>query len=158
MHGQFLFYMRLRGQDYRAAGIPHRHVFRLHGGLESIASGLAVEAQEYGRPQFAGRIRQLAPSHGTDGVEHVASDRMLEELRKVIPAFLLRVDQPERGGRWSAYLADTRRRTQEIGARLTTDISRDAHAEVILADFAAHRGSQARDPDLDSGFNVGVDT
>jgi hypothetical protein len=32
-------------------------------------------------------------------------------------------------------LADTRRRTQEIGARLTTDISQDTHAEVILADF-----------------------
>ena len=30
---------------------------------------------------------------------------MLAELRKVIPAFLVRVDQPERGGRWTDYLA-----------------------------------------------------
>ena len=41
---------------------------------------------------------------------------MLAELRKVIPAFLTRVDQPERGGRWSAYLADTRERRAAIGA------------------------------------------
>ena len=33
---------------------------------------------------------------------------MLTELRKVIPAFLRRVDVPERGGVWSQYLAETR--------------------------------------------------
>ena len=31
---------------------------------------------------------------------------MLDELRKVIPSFLRRVDLPERGGRWSDYLGD----------------------------------------------------
>src|SRR5205807_6080727 len=36
------------------------------------------------------------------------ADQMLAELRKVIPAFLARVDQPDRGGRWSEYLAQTR--------------------------------------------------
>ena len=41
---------------------------------------------------------------------------MLEELRKVIPAFLTRADQPERGGAWSAYLAETRDRTARISA------------------------------------------
>ena len=29
---------------------------------------------------------------------------MLEELRKVIPSFLTRVDRPDRGDAWSAYL------------------------------------------------------
>ena len=29
------------------------------------------------------------------------ADAMLDELRKLIPAFLTRVDQPDRGGRWS---------------------------------------------------------
>ena len=29
---------------------------------------------------------------------------MLDELRKVIPSFLQRVDRPDRGGDWSAYL------------------------------------------------------
>jgi thymidylate synthase ThyX len=64
-----------------------------------------------------------------------ASDRILEELRKVIPAFLLRVDQPARGGRWIEYLADTRRRTQEIGARLTPEVQAEHQAEVTLSDF-----------------------
>jgi thymidylate synthase ThyX len=33
------------------------------------------------------------------------ADLMLEELRKVIPSFMRRVDVPERGGAWSEYLA-----------------------------------------------------
>ena len=36
------------------------------------------------------------------------ADMMLTELRKVVPSFLKRVDLPDRGGRTSAYLADTR--------------------------------------------------
>jgi len=36
---------------------------------------------------------------------------MLEELRKVIPSFLQRIDRPERGGAWSAYLEHTRTET-----------------------------------------------
>ena len=37
-----------------------------------------------------------------------AATQMLVELRKLVPAFLTRVDQPDRGGRWSEYLASTR--------------------------------------------------
>src|SRR3989442_9829479 len=43
---------------------------------------------------------------------------MLVELRKVIPAFLKRVDMPERGGAWSAYLEETRKETREVARRL----------------------------------------
>ena len=46
------------------------------------------------------------------------ADLMLEELRKVIPSFLRRVDLPERGGAWSGYLADTRQAMEEVSARL----------------------------------------
>ena len=63
------------------------------------------------------------------------ADRMLEELRKVIPAFLLRVDQPDRGGRWSHYLAETRRRTEDLGARLAGHANIEPRAEVTLTDF-----------------------
>src|SRR6185369_9519644 len=35
--------------------------------------------------------------------------QMLTELRHVIPAFLARLDQPNRGGRWIDYFAETRR-------------------------------------------------
>ena len=43
---------------------------------------------------------------------------MLEELRKVIPAFLARVDQPDRGGRWVRYFADTRRASRRRPRRV----------------------------------------
>jgi thymidylate synthase ThyX len=46
------------------------------------------------------------------------ADRMLVELRKVIPAFLKRVDVPERGGVWSTYLEQTRRDTRDVASRL----------------------------------------
>src|SRR3989475_7824252 len=45
------------------------------------------------------------------------ADRILVELRKVIPAFLRRVDVPERGGAWSRYLAETRQATADAAAR-----------------------------------------
>jgi thymidylate synthase ThyX len=64
-----------------------------------------------------------------------AADAMLEELRKIIPAFLIRVDQPERGGRWTAYLAETRKRLEDIAARTPLGSSRDGGAEVTLSDF-----------------------
>jgi len=73
------------------------------------------------------------------------ADLMLVELRKVIPAFLKRVDVAERGGAWSAYLEETRRETREIARRLVEPASaaapRTAGAvageaeEVTLTDF-----------------------
>jgi thymidylate synthase ThyX len=44
-------------------------------------------------------------------------DAMLTELRKVIPAFLTRVDKPDRGGAWSDYLAATRESTGDATAK-----------------------------------------
>src|SRR2546422_35822 len=38
---------------------------------------------------------------------------ILTELRQVMPAFLARIDQPARGGRWIEYLAETRRSLEE---------------------------------------------
>lgn len=46
------------------------------------------------------------------------ADLMLIELRKVIPSFLRRVDVPDRGGAWSAYLGDTRAAMHDISTRL----------------------------------------
>ena len=62
------------------------------------------------------------------------ADQMLVELRKVIPAFLTRVDHPDRGERWSGYLADTRARTEQEAAALGLGepAPRD---EVVLTDF-----------------------
>jgi thymidylate synthase ThyX len=44
------------------------------------------------------------------------ADLMFEELLKVIPSFLRRVDVAERGGRWSEYLGETRSTTAALVA------------------------------------------
>jgi len=60
---------------------------------------------------------------------------ILTELRKVIPAFLTRVDQPDRGGRWTQYLTDTRQATARIADELLADAGRESRPEVALTDF-----------------------
>jgi thymidylate synthase ThyX len=64
------------------------------------------------------------------------ADLMLVELRKVIPAFLRRVDLADRGVAWSAYLAETRAATARLAAELLADeASPSAGDEVTLTDF-----------------------
>jgi thymidylate synthase ThyX len=60
---------------------------------------------------------------------------MLRELRKVIPAFLVRVDQPDRGGRWSRYLAGARAETASVAADLLGEQESPERDEVTLTDF-----------------------
>ncbi|MEI8002330.1 MAG: FAD-dependent thymidylate synthase [Actinomycetes bacterium] len=60
---------------------------------------------------------------------------MLEELRKVIPSFLTRVDRPERGGAWSSYLADTRTQTAALVARMFPTDEPSTRPSVVLTDF-----------------------
>ncbi len=63
------------------------------------------------------------------------ADRMLVELRKLIPAFLTRVDREDRGVRWSRYLADTRRGTGAAAERLLRGTAPAPQPEVALTDF-----------------------
>jgi thymidylate synthase ThyX len=63
------------------------------------------------------------------------ADLMLTELRKVIPAFLRRVDAPDRGGAWSAYLAATGAAAESAAARALGQIAPEPRPEVVLADF-----------------------
>jgi thymidylate synthase ThyX len=63
------------------------------------------------------------------------ADLMLVELRKVIPAFLKRLERPERGGVWSRYLADTGAATGAVAARLLEGIEPEPRPEVTLTDF-----------------------
>jgi thymidylate synthase ThyX len=60
---------------------------------------------------------------------------MLGELREVIPAFLTRVDQPTRGGRWTEYLADTRRAFHAAAEPIVAQIAGEDRPEVALTDF-----------------------
>jgi thymidylate synthase ThyX len=63
------------------------------------------------------------------------ADLMLVELRKVIPAFLKRVDLPDRGVEWSHYLEDTRERTQEVATRYTVGVEPGPRELVTLSDY-----------------------
>ena len=60
---------------------------------------------------------------------------MLEELRLVIPSFLKRVDREDRGGAWSAYLAERRDRTAEMTAHLLGGEEPEPRPSVTLVDF-----------------------
>jgi thymidylate synthase ThyX len=64
-----------------------------------------------------------------------AADRMLLELRKMIPAFLARVDQPERGVAWSRYLAAVAERTRTVARAQLARAVPEPRAEVTLTDF-----------------------
>jgi thymidylate synthase ThyX len=46
---------------------------------------------------------------------------MLDELRKVVPSFVARVDRPDRGGEWIEYLSQRRETTERSVARLGLD-------------------------------------
>jgi thymidylate synthase ThyX len=90
--------------------------------------GLYGTGQAYEALLLRMRAHALAEARDT-------ADAMLAELRHVIPAFLTRVDQAERGGRWSAYLADTAKRTADVAARLTAGETAAPSPEVVLTDF-----------------------
>jgi thymidylate synthase ThyX len=61
--------------------------------------------------------------------------QMLNELRVLIPAFLARIDQPSRGGRWIDYFAETRRDFDAIAAPFLADAAPEPRDEVTLTDF-----------------------
>jgi thymidylate synthase ThyX len=63
------------------------------------------------------------------------SDLMLVELRKVIPAFLKRVDLEDRGVAWSRYLAETREATAEIAGKYTEGVEPGPRGSVTLTDY-----------------------
>jgi thymidylate synthase ThyX len=60
---------------------------------------------------------------------------MLTELRRVIPAFLARVDQPDRGGRWIQYLGETRRTVEAAAGGVVGSIEAEPRDEVTLTEF-----------------------
>jgi thymidylate synthase ThyX len=49
------------------------------------------------------------------------AESMLEELSKVVPSFVARVERPDRGGEWIAYLRERREATERWVARLGLD-------------------------------------
>jgi thymidylate synthase ThyX len=63
-------------------------------------------------------------------------DRLLAELRHVVPSFLTRVDRPDRGGAWSDYLAARRDETRALAHALVTADPTQPAELVTLTDWA----------------------
>ena len=115
---------------YRAA-IRAKALDTLRGMLPAATQsnvGMYGTGQAYEALLLRMRAHPLAEARAT-------ADAMLQELRKVIPAFLTRVDQPDRGGRWSTYFSDIRSNTAEVAARLTEGVTASDVDEVTLVDF-----------------------
>ena len=87
----------------------------------------------YGSGQAYEALLLKMRGHPLSEAREVAS-LMLPELRKVIPAFLQRVDRENRGIRWSNYLSNCEGATRELSARLTTPPKENSE-EVALSDF-----------------------
>ena len=115
---------------YRAA-IRAKALDTLRGLLPAAVQsnlGLFGTGQAYEALLLRMRANPLAESQ-----EYAAL--MLTELRKVIPAFLTRVDQPDRGGRWTQYFADTRTAIDSVAGELLSGEDAASRPEVALTDF-----------------------
>jgi thymidylate synthase ThyX len=116
---------------YRAA-IRAKALDTLRGMLPAATQsnvGIYGTGQAYEALLLRMRAHPLAEARAT-------ADLMLAELRKVIPAFLTRVDQSERGVRWSRYFEQTRERLAELTARIESSAGPVTEAdEVTLTDF-----------------------
>jgi thymidylate synthase ThyX len=115
---------------YRAA-IRAKALDTLRGMLPAATQsnvGIYATGQAYEALLLRMRAHPLAE------VRHYA-DLMLTELRKVVPAFLTRVDQPDRGGRWSEFLADARDETARAATELLHGTAAEERPEVTLSEF-----------------------
>jgi thymidylate synthase ThyX len=90
--------------------------------------GIFATAQAYEQMLLRMRANPLVEARQFAGL-------MLTELRKVIPAFLTRVDLPERGERWSEYLSATAGSTAEVASKFLDGIVPEDRPVVTLTDF-----------------------
>lgn len=88
----------------------------------------------FGTGQFFEQTLLRMRAHPLDEVRSVA-DAMLHELNEVIPVFLRRVEQPDRGGVWSDYLRATREATAAVAQDLLEDEKPEPRGLVTLTDF-----------------------
>jgi thymidylate synthase ThyX len=114
----------------------HRAAIRAKA-LDTLRGMLPAATQSnlgiYGSGQAFEALLLRMRSSPLDEMQQCASE-MLAELRKVIPAFLVRVDQPDRGGRWSEYFADARTATAAAAGALD-EVTPEQRDEVTLTDF-----------------------
>lgn len=115
---------------YRAA-IRARALDALRGLLPAATRsnvGIYGSGQAYEALLLRLRAHPLAEARAT-------GELMLPELRRVIPAFLARVDRPDRGVRWVEYLASRRAETAHVTDALVSRLDAEPRPEVTLTDF-----------------------
>ena len=88
----------------------------------------------YGSGQAFEALLLRMNAHPLEEVRACAED-MLRELRRIIPAFLTRVDQEERGRRWSRYLAGSRDAVAAVASELLAGVAAEDRDEVTLTSF-----------------------
>jgi thymidylate synthase ThyX len=100
----------------------------------------------YGTGQAYEQLLLRMRAHSLAEVRAYA-ELMLVELRKVIPAFLKRVDLPDRGVAWSAYLAQTRAATRAMAEDVVASPEAEHAAQPASAETAAEVTLTDFDPD-----------
>ena len=90
--------------------------------------GIYASAQSFEQLLLRMRGHPLAEMRG-------CADLMLGELRKLIPAFLTRVDAPDRGGAWTEYLSKARSDTAAVASELLAGIEPEPRPEVTLVEW-----------------------
>jgi thymidylate synthase ThyX len=90
--------------------------------------GIYGTAQAYEQLLLRMRAHPLAEARD-------CADAMLRELRTVIPAFLTRVDAPDRGVVWSTYLAETRAAAVDVAQGVLAGLAPEPRDEVTLTEF-----------------------
>ena len=97
-------------------------------------------------------------SHPLEEVREYAQ-KMLVELRKVIPSFMKRVDLPNRGGAWSRYLKENHDAVERIASSIDADpdptpevslVEWDSDAEKKIVAAALYAHTQLSDVQLQS--------
>jgi thymidylate synthase ThyX len=115
----------------------HRAAIRAKA-LDTLRGMLPAATQSnvgiYGTGQAYESLLLRMRAHPLDEVRQCA-DQMLAELRKLVPAFLTRVDQADRGGRWSDYMASTLSATKTVAGTLLANVGAELRPEVSLTDF-----------------------
>ncbi len=99
-----------------------------------LPAGTISNVGIYGTAQSYEQLLLRMRAHPLAEVRACA-DSMLRELRKVIPAFLKRVDAPDRGVVWSAYLAETRAAVAEAARGVLAGARPESRDEVTLIEF-----------------------
>ena len=128
--------------DGTVADLAYRQSVRA-GALDALRGLLPAGALSnvgiYGSGQSYEQLLLRMRGHPLPEVRGYA-ELILQELRKVIPSFLSRLDRPERGGEWTRYLAERRAEMDDLVGRLfpaerSEGDAVSAKAAVRLTDF-----------------------